>query len=61
LQKHRHGLGPGLTGVVYLLYFLTAVSAEVFFGQSRLVAYEAVKCHCVLVLHCRDAALLLHG
>src|SRR5271155_5911039 len=31
-----------ITGVVYLLYFLTAVSAEVFVGKSRLVAYDAV-------------------
>jgi hypothetical protein len=31
-----------ITGVVYLLYFLTAVSAEVFVGQTRLVAYDAV-------------------
>jgi hypothetical protein len=31
-----------ITGVVYLLYFLTAVSAEVFIGRSRLVAYDAV-------------------
>ena len=31
-----------ITGVVYLLYFLTAVSAEVFVGRGRLVAYDAV-------------------
>jgi uncharacterized protein DUF4386 len=31
-----------VTGVVYLLYFLTAVSAEVFVGRSRLVVYDAV-------------------
>jgi len=31
-----------ITGVVYLLYFLTSVSAEVFVGRSRLVAYDAV-------------------
>jgi Domain of unknown function (DUF4386) len=30
------------TGVVYLLYFLTAVSAEVFVGRDRLVAFDAV-------------------
>jgi hypothetical protein len=30
------------TGVVYLLYFLTAVSADVFVGQDRVVAYDAV-------------------
>jgi Domain of unknown function (DUF4386) len=31
-----------ITGVVYLLYFLTAVSAEVFVGRGRLVGYEVV-------------------
>jgi hypothetical protein len=31
-----------ITGVVYLLYFLTAVSAEVFVGRRRLVVYDAV-------------------
>jgi hypothetical protein len=31
-----------ITGVVYLLYFLTAISAEVFIGRGRLVAYDAV-------------------
>jgi hypothetical protein len=31
-----------ITGVVYLLYFLTAVSAEAFVGRSRLVAFDAV-------------------
>jgi len=31
-----------ITGVVYLLYFLTAVSAEVFVGRGRLFAYDAV-------------------
>jgi Domain of unknown function (DUF4386) len=30
------------TGVVYLLYFLTAISAEAFIGRGRLVAYDAV-------------------
>ena len=30
-----------ITGVVYLLYFLTAVSAEVI-GQNRLFAYDAI-------------------
>ena len=34
--------GARITGVVYLLYFLTAISAEVFVGQTRLVAYDAV-------------------
>jgi hypothetical protein len=31
-----------ITGVVYLLYFLTAVSAEVFVGRGRVVVYDAV-------------------
>jgi hypothetical protein len=31
-----------LTGVVYLLYFLTTVFTEVFVGRSRLVVYDAV-------------------
>jgi hypothetical protein len=31
-----------ITGIVYLLYFLTAVSAEVFVCRSRLVLYDAV-------------------
>jgi len=31
-----------ITGVVYLLYFLTAVSAEVFVGRSRPIAYDTV-------------------
>jgi hypothetical protein len=31
-----------ITGVVYLLYFLTAISGEVFIGRGRLVAYDAV-------------------
>ena len=34
--------GARITGLVYLLYFLTAVSAEVFVGRDRLVAYEVV-------------------
>jgi hypothetical protein len=34
--------GARITGVVYLLYFLTAVSAEVFVGKGRLVAYDVV-------------------
>jgi hypothetical protein len=32
-----------ITGVVYLLYFLTAVSSEVFVGRGRLVLFDAVK------------------
>jgi hypothetical protein len=31
-----------ITGVVYLFYFLTAVSAEVFVGRGRLVVFDAV-------------------
>ena len=34
--------GARVTGVVYLLYFLTAISAEVFVGKGRLVAYDGV-------------------
>jgi Domain of unknown function (DUF4386) len=34
--------GARITGIVYLLYFLTAVSAQVFVGQARLVAYDTV-------------------
>ena len=34
--------GARITGVVYLLYFLTAVSAEVLVGQTRPLAYEAI-------------------
>jgi hypothetical protein len=31
-----------ITGGVYLFYFLTAVSAEVFVGRGRVVVYDAV-------------------
>src|SRR5208283_2006126 len=31
-----------ITGVVYLLYFLTAVSDDVFVGRSRLLLFDAV-------------------
>ena len=31
-----------ITGLVYLLYFLTTISAEAFIGRGRLVLYEAV-------------------
>jgi len=31
-----------ITGIVYLLYFLTAISAEAFVGRGRLAAYYAV-------------------
>jgi hypothetical protein len=33
--------GARITGVVYLLYFLTAVAAEAFIGRHRLVPYDA--------------------
>lgn len=42
-----------ITGVVYLLYFLTAVSGEVFVGRSHLAAYDAVD----LLAHAFYAAL----
>jgi hypothetical protein len=31
-----------ITGVIYLLYFLTAVSADVFVGRGRVVLFDAV-------------------
>jgi len=31
-----------ITGVVYLLYFLTAVCADVFVGRDRVALYEVV-------------------
>jgi hypothetical protein len=31
-----------ITGVVYLLYFLTAISGEVFVGRGRHIAYDTV-------------------
>src|SRR5580692_3060158 len=34
--------GARITGSVYLLYFLTAVSSEVFVGRGRLVLFDAV-------------------
>jgi hypothetical protein len=34
--------GARITGLVYLIYFLTAVSAEAFVGRGRLVVYDAV-------------------
>src|SRR5271156_944260 len=34
--------GARITGAVYLLYFLTAVSAELFVGRGRLVLFDAV-------------------
>jgi hypothetical protein len=36
------GLSTRVTGVVYLLYFLTAVCAEAFVGHSRTVLYDFV-------------------
>jgi hypothetical protein len=44
-----------ITGVVYLLYFLTAVSGEVFVGRSHLAAYDAID----IVAHAFYAALAL--
>jgi len=44
-----------LTGVVYLLYFLTAISGEVFVGRGRLVLYDAVN----LIAHAFYIALTL--
>jgi hypothetical protein len=44
-----------LTGVVYLLYFLTAISGEVFVGRGRLVLYDAVN----LIAHTFYIALTL--
>lgn len=44
-----------LIGVVYLLYFLTAISGEVFVGQGRLVLYDAVN----LIAHAFYIALTL--
>ena len=31
-----------ITGIVYLLYFLTAISDEVFLGRGRLVVFDVV-------------------
>lgn len=44
-----------ITGVVYLLYFLTAVSGEVFVGRSHPAAYDAVD----LLAHAFYVALAL--
>jgi hypothetical protein len=44
-----------LTGVVYLLYFLTAISGEVFVGRGRPVLYDAV----FLISHAFYIALTL--
>ncbi|MGB2673077.1 MAG: DUF4386 domain-containing protein [Candidatus Acidiferrum sp.] len=44
-----------LIDVVYLLYFLTAVSGEVFVGRTHLLAYDAVN----LVVHAFYIALTL--
>ena len=44
-----------ITGAVYLLYFLTAVGAEVFVGRGRLVVYDAVN----LIAHALYAAMTL--
>ena len=42
MQKRRRVSRARITGAVYLLYFLTAVSGEVFVGRGRLVLYDAV-------------------
>src|ERR1700683_2244914 len=44
-----------ITGVVYLLYFLTAVSGGVFVGRGRLVLYDAVN----LIAHALYIAVTL--
>jgi hypothetical protein len=44
-----------LTGVVYLLYFLTAISGELFVGRTRLVSYDAAD----LIAHALYIALTL--
>jgi hypothetical protein len=44
-----------ITGAVYLLYFLTAVGAEVFVGRGRLVVYDAVN----LIAHALYIAMTL--
>jgi hypothetical protein len=44
-----------VTGVVYLLYFLTAISGEVFVGKGRFVLYDAVN----LISHVFYIALAL--
>ena len=41
-------LGATITGVIYSLYFLIAVSAEVFVGWTRLVVFT----WSVAVPHC---------
>jgi hypothetical protein len=43
------------TGVVYLLYFLTAISGEVFVGHSHPAAYDAID----LIAHAFYVALAL--
>lgn len=40
--KASPGFKARITGAVYLLYFLTAISADVFIGPSRLVFFDAV-------------------
>jgi hypothetical protein len=44
-----------LTGAVYLLYFLTAISGEVFIGRTHLLAYDSVN----LIAHAFYIALTL--
>ncbi len=45
-----------LIGVVYLLYFVTAVSAQVFVGRDRLVVFDAVN---LIAYACYVAVTLL--
>ena len=42
IEKASLWPGARITGVIYLLYFLTAVSAEVFVRQTRLVTYDVI-------------------
>ncbi len=45
-KSSADAMSPGararITGVVYLLYFLTAVSADVFVGRGRVVLFDCV-------------------
>jgi hypothetical protein len=58
-MEHIAEASPGprarLTGLVYLLYFLTAISGEVFVGRGRLALYDAVN----LIAHAFYIALTL--
>jgi hypothetical protein len=41
LAEASPGSRARITGIVYLLYFLTAISTEVFIGRGRPVLYDA--------------------